>query len=68
MRCDGRNGKQHHGGDLMQRLRIAVLLGRIEKSQRRKGALVKNALLDWREKKTGCGHENNDVAFNTMTN
>jgi hypothetical protein len=28
---------------------------------------VKSNVLDWR-KKTGCGHENNDVAFNTMTN
>ena len=51
MRCDGRSGKRHHGGDLMQWLRIAVLLGRIEKSQRRNGALVKIELLDWREKK-----------------
>jgi len=50
MRCDGRSGKRHHGGDLMQWLRIAVLLGRIEKSQRRQGALVKSELLDWRKK------------------
>jgi len=50
MRCDGRNGKQQHGGDLMQWLRIAVLPGRIEKSQRRKCALMKSNLLDWREK------------------